>query len=225
MVVRGLLVHFYLLETGVNDTAELQARLRSADEHSGNRLYEDAADALAAQDAEIAALRKSNRDNEDQLVRIANAIGKDARDAPEHDRTIAGAAIAEIASLKTVMIAAAEEISEHWNAHCDAEGYGPQNLLRRLEEGIPSEYGYTAGAFAALRAERDAAVADAGCLRWRLQAIIPLFEEARDALPAITLASAKLHRVDLSLGARMDKAGTATRADFDAARTQPEPKP
>ena len=63
---------------------------------------------------------------------------------------------AQIAELKTVMIAAAEEIASHWQAHCDAEGYGPQNLLRRLEEGIPSEYGYTAGAFAALTAERDA---------------------------------------------------------------------
>ena len=63
---------------------------------------------------------------------------------------------AQIATLKTVMIAAAEEIASHWQAHCDAEGYGPQNLLRRLEEGIPSEYGYTAGAFAALTAERDA---------------------------------------------------------------------
>ena len=63
---------------------------------------------------------------------------------------------AQIAALKTVMIAAAEEIASHWQAHCDAEGYGPQNLLRRLEEGIPSEYGYTAGAFAALTAERNA---------------------------------------------------------------------
>lgn len=49
--------------------------------------------------------------------------------------------------LKTVMVAAAEEIAEHWDAHCDGEGYGPVNLMRRLEEGIASEYGYTAGAF------------------------------------------------------------------------------
>ena len=74
---------------------------------------------------------------------------------------------AQIAALKTVMIAAAEEIAAHWEAHCDAEGYGPQNLLRRLEEGIPSEYGYTAGAFAALTSERDALRADAERLRIR----------------------------------------------------------
>lgn len=61
----------------------------------------------------------------------------------------------QIANLKTVMIAAAEEIHAHWDAHCDAEGYGPQNLMRRLEEGIPSEYGYTAGAFEALRADAE----------------------------------------------------------------------
>jgi hypothetical protein len=54
--------------------------------------------------------------------------------------------------LKTVMVAAAEEIAKHWDAHCDAEGYGPANLMHRLEAGIPSEYGYTAGAFAELNA-------------------------------------------------------------------------
>lgn len=76
---------------------------------------------------------------------------------------------AEVASLKTVMVAAAEEISAHWQAHCDAEGYGPQNLVRRLEEGIPSEYGYTAGAFAALRAEVKGLRADAERYRWLRQ--------------------------------------------------------
>ncbi len=54
-------------------------------------------------------------------------------------------------ALKTVMIAAAEEIQLYWDSHCDADGYGPANLMRRLECGIPSEYGYTAGAFAALQ--------------------------------------------------------------------------
>ena len=67
---------------------------------------------------------------------------------------------AEIANLKTVMVAAAEEIQAHWDAHCDAEGYGPANLMRRLEEGIPSQYGYTAGAFAALQ-ERIKVLEDA----------------------------------------------------------------
>jgi hypothetical protein len=66
---------------------------------------------------------------------------------------------AENENLKTVMIAAAEEISAHWEAHCDADGYGPATLLRRLEKGIPSEYGYTAGAFAKLKAELDRAKA------------------------------------------------------------------
>jgi hypothetical protein len=54
----------------------------------------------------------------------------------------------EIFNLKTVMIAAAEEIQEHWQAHCDSEGYGPANLMHRLEKGIPAQYGYTAGEFA-----------------------------------------------------------------------------
>lgn len=66
-----------------------------------------------------------------------------------------GEAADQIEALKTVMVAAAEEIARHWAAHCDAEGYGPQNLLRRLEEGIPSEYGYTAGAFEELRVDAE----------------------------------------------------------------------
>ena len=53
--------------------------------------------------------------------------------------------------LKTVMIAAAEEISKHWDAHYDDEGYGPVNLLRRLESGIPAQYGYSAGDFRRLQ--------------------------------------------------------------------------
>ena len=37
--------------------------------------------------------------------------------------------------LRTVMMAAAEEIGDHWEAHCDEEGYGPQSLQRHLREG------------------------------------------------------------------------------------------
>jgi hypothetical protein len=57
------------------------------------------------------------------------------------------------ANLKTVMIAAAEEIQEHWQAHCDEEGYGPSNLMHRLEKGIPVQYGYAPGDFERIQAE------------------------------------------------------------------------
>jgi hypothetical protein len=67
---------------------------------------------------------------------------------------------AERDAFATTMVAAAEEIHEHWDAHCDAEGYGPANLMRRLEEGIPSQYGYTAGAFAELKQRAEAAEAE-----------------------------------------------------------------
>jgi hypothetical protein len=59
---------------------------------------------------------------------------------------------AENENLRSVMVAAAEEIHEHWDAHCDEEGYGPANLMHRLENGIPAEYGYKAGDFARLAA-------------------------------------------------------------------------
>lgn len=61
----------------------------------------------------------------------------------------------ENANFATMAIAAAEEISEHWDAHCNDEGYGPSNLLCRLEAAIPAEYGYTAGAYRKIMAERD----------------------------------------------------------------------
>jgi hypothetical protein len=61
----------------------------------------------------------------------------------------------EIDRLKTVMIAAAEEIQAHWEAHCDSDGYGPANLMHRLEKGIPEQYGYTAGAFTKLNNQQQ----------------------------------------------------------------------
>ena len=78
---------------------------------------------------------------------------------------------ADNAKLRTVMVAAAEEIQARWDAHCDAEGYGPVNLMRRLEEGIPSHYGYTAGDFERLRL-------DAARYRW-------LREQAIDGAPGV----------------------------------------
>lgn len=66
------------------------------------------------------------------------------------------AAAEEINELRSVMVAAAEEIAAHWDAHCNEEGYGPSNLMHRLEEGIPSQYSYTAGAFADLQRQRSA---------------------------------------------------------------------
>lgn len=47
-------------------------------------------------------------------------------------------------TLYTTMMAAAVEIHGHWDAHCDSEGYGPSNLMHRLERGIASRYGYDA---------------------------------------------------------------------------------
>ena len=53
--------------------------------------------------------------------------------------------------LRTVMMAASEEIGEHWEAHCDAEGFGPQNLMRHLREGT----GYYPGMIEKIKGGRD----------------------------------------------------------------------
>ena len=44
--------------------------------------------------------------------------------------------------LRTIMMAAHQEIIEHWDAHCDPEGFGPQNLIRHLKEGTGYYPGY-----------------------------------------------------------------------------------
>jgi hypothetical protein len=44
--------------------------------------------------------------------------------------------------LRTVMLAAHQEIVEHWESHCDDEGYGPQSLVRHLKDGTGYYPGY-----------------------------------------------------------------------------------
>ena len=84
----------------------------------------------------------------------------------------------EIENLKSVMVAAAEEISKHWDAHCDEEGYGPVNLLRRLEAGIPADYGYKAGDFYRLGSRKWVGLTDEEVNNF-VQAVWP-----REATPA-----------------------------------------
>ncbi len=79
---------------------------------------------------------KSNWEETSALLNIADSIESKTQSLQT-----------DIEGYKSTMIAAAEEIQAHWQAHCDAEGYGPANLMHRLEKGIPAQYGYTAGAF------------------------------------------------------------------------------
>lgn len=112
--------------------------------------------------------------DEDLLLQVldfaqAAAAARDAQWAARHNAWVDGIDKAmaaevdklqsEIENLHSVMVAAAEEIHEHWQAHCDEDGYGPANLMHRLEKGIPAEYAYKAGDFERLMKERDAAVA------------------------------------------------------------------
>lgn len=92
-----------------------------------------------------------------EALRLADAIDPFTRKFLDNlTCTVAAAELRRLheenARLKTVMVAAAEEIAAHWDAHCDEEGYGPANLMHRLEKGIPAQYGYKAGDFARLQA-------------------------------------------------------------------------
>lgn len=53
--------------------------------------------------------------------------------------------------LRTIMLAAHDEITEFWAAHCDPEGYGPQSLVRHLRDGT----GYYPGMLDRLKEVKD----------------------------------------------------------------------
>lgn len=48
----------------------------------------------------------------------------------------------EILRLRTVQLRAHDEIKDFWDAHCDADGAGPQSLVRHLREGTGYYPGY-----------------------------------------------------------------------------------
>lgn len=101
-------------------------------------------------------------------------------------------------NLRTVMIAAAEEIHAHWKAHCDADGYGPANLMIRLEAGLASEYAYKAGDFermrnriASLESQLAAAQLDAGLWKSRYDRLACAWDEADKAFAAAITGEAR----------------------------------
>lgn len=105
-------------------------------------------------------------------------------------------------------------------ARCNERGDCTMRCFRCRQQLTHECYNQDCDVSTAERLRREQLAGDAAYYEWRLEEILPLFEEARDALPAITLATARLHRVDLSLGERMDRAGTRTREDFKAAQQQ-----
>jgi hypothetical protein len=85
------------------------------------------------------------RDSADDVERARITAVQGWKDASGYDDLIAAyvdanqkrdAAIAErdeeIERLQSLCLSAAEEIAEHWDAHCDADGAGPCNLESRL---------------------------------------------------------------------------------------------
>lgn len=80
----------------------------------------------------------------------------------------------EMAELRSVMGAAAVELDAHWAAHCDADGYGPVNLQRRLERGVAVEYSaFTAKGWAAQQARIAELEAHIHTLREELERLRP----------------------------------------------------
>lgn len=86
-------------------------------------------------------LHRINEADVEELLRSHTAVIRDfARWVSEPSKVLALQSevtrlLQENLRLRTVMLAAHDEITEHWEAHCDAEGCGPQNLVRHLKEG------------------------------------------------------------------------------------------
>ena len=109
-------------------------------------------------------------------------IMKYARAAVMADREQSQARItaleAEIEGLHTTMMAAAVEIQEHWGAHCDEDGYGPANLMRRLERRIDGGYGYSAKTVV----QMDARIA---ALKARIKEQVKVMKQARSTIDSL----------------------------------------
>jgi hypothetical protein len=184
-------------------------------ERAGDTLREVAA-ALEAQAAQIA--------KQTTVIEGYERIYNDAMRALRETVDERDAMAAQIAELKSVMIAAAEEISAHWDAHCDAEGYGPSNLMHRLEQGIPSQYGYTAGRFAELIAERDAQAAQIATMQAREKACATMDEaEKRSLIRALQECCQALGLDAMTTSpAELVKAVSAQAAQIEALRADAE---
>lgn len=93
-------------------------------------------------------------------------------------------------------------------ARCCANGT-PLGLKREIDAALANSptSDYSCPKCAATLALCESKLLDRDDLKARLTAMFPLFEEARDALPAIPLASAKLRGVSLDLADRMDAVG------------------
>jgi hypothetical protein len=53
--------------------------------------------------------------------------------------------------LRTIMMTAADEIDDHWESHCDIDGFGPRSLVRHLRDGS----GYYPGAIERIKGGSD----------------------------------------------------------------------
>ena len=71
-------------------------------------------------------------------------------------------------------------------AHCDEDGYGPANLVRRLEHGYPEQYGYNAETVVRLVAENEQLRKDAERYRWLAEYLVSDDEFYDDAIVAAT---------------------------------------
>lgn len=114
---------------------EIELRQKKTLLESCEKALEGREQQLKEKDKELFELKE---EADKQLTFLRNRLSEDREQLAEKDK--------EIENLKSVMVAAAEEIKLHWMAHCDEEGYGPSNLLNRLEKGLASSYsGYKPG--------------------------------------------------------------------------------
>ena len=120
---------------------------------------------------------KTTKEHTELLIQLAKACEDDWNPVVTvkelydlcHDADRARELEGKIEEYKSIMMAAAVEISEHWEAHCDMDGYGPSSLVRRLESGdTGGGYGYNAKTVIDLTNEVDSKNAEITDLRAKL---------------------------------------------------------
>ena len=120
-------------EITVPDISWEEAKLRLAEYPISSNVV---LPAIQAADKKISQWKKAKEQVEKQLIKLSVECA-DIRLSADKEIATKDAELARLweenRKLKSMCKAAAAEISEHWGAHCDAEGYGPSNLMSRLE--------------------------------------------------------------------------------------------
>ena len=110
-----------------------------------------------------------------------------------------------------------------WGDQLALDDFMDKESLDDLIDYVCSEYEWTPSPPPKSDEARDAErLLPHGYLLAKVAMVVPLLEEARDAMTALTVEQMKLHRISATLADRMDVAGTYSLEDWNAAQQKGE---